>query len=219
MAVLQEQQRAGERPVRNTRSASFFSGLQRNGFTPWCQLDVCLLSPHGTRRLTSKLSRSPWAKRSGCRLQRKVRAVPGDLEEDYATSAPQPWGLWTRSAETGYLPSFAVGRRGRRTSSPPQLGQMPKSLALEQAKQNVHSNEQITASSASGGKFVLQHSQEGRSWSTKILLSRSSPVAPLFAFPLGMVLIGSETRRSRSPGSRGAFQCVRCNERLGRIAW
>jgi len=56
-----------------------------------------------------------------------------------------------------------AGRRGLGTSSPPQLGQWPDSTVAEQSRQNVHSNEQITASVESGGRSRSQHSQFGRS--------------------------------------------------------
>jgi hypothetical protein len=50
-------------------------------------------------------------------------------------------------------------RVGRRTSSPLQLGQLPKLLAQE--TQNVHSNEQIMAADPAD-RFPSQHSQFGR---------------------------------------------------------
>jgi hypothetical protein len=59
--------------------------------------------------------------------------------------------------------NLSAGRTGRRTSSPPQLGQVPcKRLSVHSA-QNVHSNEQMRASIAAGGKSRLQLSQLGRS--------------------------------------------------------
>jgi hypothetical protein len=51
---------------------------------------------------------------------------------------------------------------GRRTSSPPQLGQQPPSTSSAQPRQKVHSKEQIRASGESGGKSRSQHSQLGR---------------------------------------------------------
>lgn len=77
----------------------------------------------------------------------------------------QPCGLCTRSDDAGKRASFSAGRRGRATSSPPQLGQRPPSLVPAQSAQKVHSNEQMRAFVASGGKSRLQHSQLGRSWS------------------------------------------------------
>src|SRR4030095_4648218 len=41
---------------------------------------------------------------------------------------PQPSGLKTRFVEAGNFPRFDAGRMGRCTSSPPQLGQSPRSL-------------------------------------------------------------------------------------------
>jgi hypothetical protein len=74
--------------------------------------------------------------------------------------------LKTRSVDGGFFASFAAGRTGRRTSSPPQLGHVPPgSRCFAQSAQKVHSKEQISASRASGGKSLLQHSQLGRSWS------------------------------------------------------
>lgn len=61
--------------------------------------------------------------------------------------------------------SIAAVRVGRRTSSPPQFGHRPLRMPSAHVMQNVHSNEQMTASVASGGKSLLQHSQFGRSCS------------------------------------------------------
>jgi hypothetical protein len=65
--------------------------------------------------------------------------------------------------EAGFAVSFAAGRRGRATSSPPQLGHRPASTPSAHDAQNVHSNEQMRAASDSGGRSTLQHSQLGRS--------------------------------------------------------
>jgi len=73
----------------------------------------------------------------------------------------QPSGLNTRSREAGNLASFAAGRTGRRSNSPPQFGQRPLRTPSAQERQNVHSNEQIIASCESGGKSISQHSQPG----------------------------------------------------------
>ena len=67
-----------------------------------------------------------------------------------------------RSVEAGFFASLSAGRRGRATSSPPQLGQWPLSVVSAHDAQKVHSNEQIRASIASGGRSLLQHSQLGR---------------------------------------------------------
>ena len=57
----------------------------------------------------------------------------------------------------------SCGRRGRATSSPPQLGHRPFSVISAQAAQNVHSNEHIRASVDSGARSYPQHSQLGLS--------------------------------------------------------
>ena len=67
-----------------------------------------------------------------------------------------------------------AGRTGRRTSSPPQLGQWPLRRVSAQFAQKVHSNEQMRASSAAGGSSRLQHSQLGRSWSMGFGLMRAA---------------------------------------------
>jgi hypothetical protein len=80
-----------------------------------------------------------------------------------AAAGAQPSGLKIRWLDGGYLASFASGRIGRRTNSPPQFGQRPFSISSAQSRQNVHSNEQIMASRESGGKSRSQHSQFGLS--------------------------------------------------------
>jgi hypothetical protein len=67
-----------------------------------------------------------------------------------------------RLVEAGLFASLLAGRCGRGTKSPPQFGQIPPSKASTQSAQNVHSKVQIMASSDSGGKSLLQHSQFGR---------------------------------------------------------
>jgi hypothetical protein len=71
--------------------------------------------------------------------------------------------LNTRLVEAGWVASFAGGRIGRGTRLPPQFGQRPPSRCSAQSRQKVHSNVQITASVAAGGKSLSQHSQFGRS--------------------------------------------------------
>jgi hypothetical protein len=71
--------------------------------------------------------------------------------------------LRTRSWEGGFFAIFSAGRRGRETSSPPQLGHFPASTSRAQDRQNVHSKEQMNASALPGGKSRSQHSQFGRS--------------------------------------------------------
>jgi hypothetical protein len=68
-----------------------------------------------------------------------------------------------RTVDAGFFVSIDGGRIGRGTRLPPQLGQRPPNLLSTQSRQNVHSNEQIIASAAAGGKSLLQHSQLGRS--------------------------------------------------------
>jgi hypothetical protein len=70
--------------------------------------------------------------------------------------------LKTRRADGGFFVSLDAGRTGRRVKLPPQFGQTPQSLLSAQSRQNVHSNEQIMASVADGGKSLSQHSQLGR---------------------------------------------------------
>ena len=75
----------------------------------------------------------------------------------------QPAGLCTRVVDAGYFASFAAGRRGRPTNSPPQFGHVFFNLVSAHALQNVHSNVQMRASVESFGRSRLQHSQLGRS--------------------------------------------------------
>ena len=80
----------------------------------------------------------------------------------YATLL-QPSGLKTRSVDAGEVTSFAAERLGRATNSPPQLGHRPCNVPSTQVTQKVHSKEQMRASVDSGGRFLSQHSQFGRS--------------------------------------------------------
>jgi hypothetical protein len=66
-----------------------------------------------------------------------------------------------RRVDAGWRSSRSLGRIGRRTSSPVQLGQRPPSTPSAHSRQNVHSYEQIRASGESGGKSRSQHSQLG----------------------------------------------------------
>jgi len=77
----------------------------------------------------------------------------------------QPSGLKMRSVAAGYFSNKFAGRIGRLTNSPPQLGHFPRKLDSAQIWQKVHSKEQTLASTESGGKSLLQHSQLGRSCS------------------------------------------------------
>ncbi len=79
---------------------------------------------------------------------------------------------WSRASSTrDTRSSFAVGRIGRGSKFPPQLGQTPPSRLSTQSAQNVHSKVQIRASALSGGRSRSQHSQFGRSSSTQVNLS------------------------------------------------
>jgi hypothetical protein len=66
-----------------------------------------------------------------------------------------------RRVDAGWRSSRSLGRIGRRTSSPVQLGQRRPSTPSAHSRQNVHSYEQIRASGESGGKSRSQHSQLG----------------------------------------------------------
>jgi len=60
------------------------------------------------------------------------------------------------------------GRIGRGTNPPPQLGHTLPSTVSTQAAQNVHSYEQMRASSDTAGSALLQCSQVGRNSSMSI---------------------------------------------------
>jgi len=79
-----------------------------------------------------------------------------------------------RLVEGGCLSSAEAGRTGRGVKFPPLLGQTPASLVSTHSRQNVHSNVQIIASAAAGGKSLSQHSQLGRS--SSIIFSRHAAV-------------------------------------------
>jgi hypothetical protein len=88
-----------------------------------------------------------------------------DLRKGAYAARPHPSGLNVRSVAAGYLTSIAGGRIGRGTKLPPQFGQRPLSRVSTQSRQKVHSNVQIIASAASGGKSLSQHSHPGFSTS------------------------------------------------------
>jgi hypothetical protein len=75
----------------------------------------------------------------------------------------KPPGLWTRRVDAGWLASLAAARRGLASSSPPQLGQIPLRTVSAHEAQKVHSNEQMRAPGASGGRSLSQHSHPGLS--------------------------------------------------------
>lgn len=75
-------------------------------------------------------------------------------------------GLKTRRVEAGAVNSFSGVRGGRGDSAPPQLGQRRPRTRSAQSVHQVHSKEQIHASSAEGDRSRSQHSQLGRISST-----------------------------------------------------
>jgi hypothetical protein len=77
--------------------------------------------------------------------------------------------------DAGLFSSLLAGRCGRSTKSPPQFGQTPLSMVFTHDAQKVHSNVQIIASSDSGGKSLLQHSQFGRNSSITAFLIDALP--------------------------------------------
>jgi hypothetical protein len=89
---------------------------------------------------------------------------------------PQPDGLRWRAVAAGKRARAAGGRIGRRTSSPPQFGQIPASRSVAQVAQKVHSNEQIRASRESGGRSRSQRSQFGLSFSISLSIFLARPV-------------------------------------------
>ena len=69
--------------------------------------------------------------------------------------------LVTRFDEGGCLSSKCAGRIGRRVKLPPQFGQVLFNTVSAQLAQKVHSNVQMRASFAEGGRSLSQHSQFG----------------------------------------------------------
>lgn len=103
------------------------------------------------------------------RVSGRRLGAPGNRHCYAASAGPQPSAFRTRLVDAGYFASKAAGRTGRRTNSPPQLGQTPPRTVVTQSAQNVHSKVQIIASGLSGGRSRSQHSQLGL---------RSSMVSP-----------------------------------------
>ena len=123
--------------------------------------------------------------------------------------AAQPPGLTTRSVEAGFAASLDAGRRGRGSSSPPQLGQVPFSVTSAQVAQKVHSNEQMRASVESGGRGLSQHSQLGRSWSMEGSVETRLGVFLYRAGPQGASMPRcASTARARSPASQASSACA-----------
>jgi hypothetical protein len=85
-----------------------------------------------------------------------------------------PCGLKILTVDAGLAANLDGGRIGRGLKLPPQFGQRPANTFSTQSRQNVHSNEQIIASVAAGGKSLLQHSQLGRS--SSMLSSLGKPL-------------------------------------------
>ena len=79
------------------------------------------------------------------------------------SSPRQPSGFRIRLVVAGCLVKSSAGRTGRRTSSPPQLGQTKLRRVWQHCRQNVHSNVHTYASSDSGGRSRSQHSHPGLS--------------------------------------------------------
>jgi hypothetical protein len=79
---------------------------------------------------------------------------------------PHLSGLNVRSVAGGYFTSIAAGRIGRAEKLPPQFGQRPLKRVSTHSRQKVHSNVQIIASAACGGRSLSQHSHPGFSNST-----------------------------------------------------
>lgn len=113
----------------------------------------------------------------------------------------QPSGLKTRRADAGFCCKASAGRIGRSTRFPPQFGQMPPSFSSAHDLQNVHSNVQINASAASGGRSLSQHSQFGRS-SNKIHF----PASDKLIVRLGQWPSFSQTRRASPYGQRPSMK-------------
>jgi len=93
--------------------------------------------------------------------------IPTTLEN--CACAARSTGLYLILVLAGSLPrklspfQFLDGRIGLGTNPPPQFGQTPPKIESTHAAQNVHSYEQMRASSESGGNALLQFSQVGLS--------------------------------------------------------
>lgn len=102
--------------------------------------------------------------------------------------------------EAGEVISLFAGRIGRRTSSPPQFGQVPEKWFCAQSAQNVHSNVQIIAAGEAGGRSQSQHSQFGLNASIissipPPSLAFSPPWRPVPLPPALLVLVASSPPR------------------------
>jgi hypothetical protein len=88
----------------------------------------------------------------------------------------QPSGFVTRWVEAGYRSNASAGLTGRACNSPPQFGHRLPNVVSTQSRQNVHSNVQIIALRASGGRSLSQHSQFGLISSMRQISPESSAV-------------------------------------------
>jgi len=95
-------------------------------------------------------------------VQRLRAGIREHRDGDHIAGAHSERALLTRSTEAGKRASAAPVRVGRRVNSPPQFGQRLEKRASVHAAQNVHSKEQMRASSLSGGRLRSQHSQFDR---------------------------------------------------------
>lgn len=121
-----------------------------------------------------------------------------------------PAGLSTLSVEAGNFSSLLAGRRGRATSSPPQLGQWPCSTVSAQVLQKVHSKEQMRASAESGGRSLSQHSQLGLS---------ASMAVPFFMLQSACGQRQAHSQCLRSSQRRFEHRCLRQRRGKCGTAW
>src|SRR5688572_3112179 len=121
-------------------------------------------APRGKRHLT--IVSHPFPPRL------RTFAAESSFARVFQAAPAQPCGFSTRCVEAGYFASLSTGRRGRATSSPPQFGHLPFSTVVTHDAQNVHSNEQMSASLDSGGRSLSQHSQFGRNCNIAVLLNQ-----------------------------------------------
>ena len=96
-----------------------------------------------------------------------TRSMSSDAIAQVAVAHPPSFS--TRFVEAGYFSTNSADRRGRAINSPPQFGHRSASTWVVQYAQNVHSKEQMRATTESGGRSALQHSQLGLSSSIAFL--------------------------------------------------
>jgi hypothetical protein len=97
---------------------------------------------------------------------------------------------------------FRAGRTGRAVNPPPQFGQTPDSVCSTHVAQNVHSYEQIRASSESGGNAQLQFSQVGLSSSMVAL--RTTGHRPKYDADLSRVGADFRSKNDGAPSPAAA---------------